>query len=54
MAEAYCNKGVDLYELGQFQEAIESCNLAIKYDPNDVEAYKLINILKQEIAGIKK
>ncbi|KJV52309.1 tetratricopeptide repeat family protein [Orientia tsutsugamushi str. Gilliam] len=54
MAKAYFNKGVCLCELRQFQEAIESCNLAIKYDPNNVEACQLINILKRKIAGIKK
>ncbi|WP_371220333.1 hypothetical protein ACA348_02075 [Orientia tsutsugamushi] len=43
-----------MYRLGQHQEAIVNFDLAIKYDPNNGTLYKLINILKQEIAGIKK
>ncbi|SPR15244.1 TPR repeat-containing protein 03 [Orientia tsutsugamushi] len=53
LAVSYVYKGVCLHDLGQFQEAIESCNLAIKYDTNNVKAYQLINIFKQN-AGIKK
>ncbi|CAM80259.1 tetratricopeptide repeat protein [Orientia tsutsugamushi] len=53
-ANAYCNKGVCLYKLGQHQEVIVNFDLAIKYDPNNGTLYKLINILRQEIAGIKK
>nr|WP_252831248.1 tetratricopeptide repeat protein [Orientia tsutsugamushi] len=37
-AYAYYNKGVCLDKLGQYQEAIESYNLAIKYNPNLAEA----------------
>ncbi|WP_371223714.1 hypothetical protein ACA351_10440 [Orientia tsutsugamushi] len=53
-AKAYYNKRLCLYKLGQHQEAIENFDLAIKYKPNNGTLYKLINILKQEIAGIKK
>ncbi|KJV72378.1 TPR repeat family protein [Orientia tsutsugamushi str. UT76] len=41
--EAYINKGITLNELGRHQEAMESYNLAIKYDPDNVYAYQLAN-----------
>ncbi len=53
-AKAYYIKGACLNELGQHQEALENFDLAIKYDPNNGTLYQLINILRQEIAGIKK
>ncbi|KJV50548.1 mobA/MobL family protein [Orientia tsutsugamushi str. Karp] len=43
------NKGIALNELGRHQEAIESCNLAIKYDSDNVYAYQLANELAQKI-----
>ncbi|SPR10121.1 conjugal transfer protein TraG N-terminal domain-containing protein [Orientia tsutsugamushi] len=36
---AYHNKGYVLSMLKRYSEAIESCNLAIKYNPNCAEAY---------------
>ncbi|KJW01684.1 tetratricopeptide repeat family protein [Orientia tsutsugamushi str. Sido] len=48
-SEAYYNKGIALNELGRHQEAIESCNLAIKYDSDNVYAYQLANELAQKI-----
>ncbi|KJV72585.1 tetratricopeptide repeat family protein [Orientia tsutsugamushi str. UT76] len=38
-ATAYHNKGYVLTMLKRYSEAIESCNLAIKYNPNCAEAY---------------
>ncbi|KJW07104.1 tetratricopeptide repeat family protein [Orientia tsutsugamushi str. UT144] len=38
-ATAYHNKGYMLSMLKRYSEAIESCNLAIKYNPNCAEAY---------------
>ncbi|KJV72425.1 tetratricopeptide repeat protein [Orientia tsutsugamushi] len=46
-SEAYYNKGIALNELGRHQEAIESCNLAIKYDSDNVYAYQLANELQK-------
>ncbi|KJV70504.1 tetratricopeptide repeat family protein [Orientia tsutsugamushi str. TA716] len=48
-SEAYYNKGIALNELGRHQEAIESCNLAIKYDSDNVYAYQLANEFTKKI-----
>ena len=42
--EAIKNKGNALYELGQYDEAIELYDRAISIDPNDIDA-KIINEL---------
>ncbi|KJV73094.1 tetratricopeptide repeat protein [Orientia tsutsugamushi] len=42
-------KGIALNELGRHQEAIESCNLAIKYDSDNVYAYQLANEFTKKI-----
>ncbi|KJV51813.1 TPR repeat family protein [Orientia tsutsugamushi str. Gilliam] len=39
MAKAYYAKGLSLYELGQYQEAIKNFDIAIKYKPDFAEAY---------------
>ncbi|WP_231965930.1 hypothetical protein [Orientia tsutsugamushi] len=36
-------------KLRQHQEAVESCNLAIKYDSDNVYAYQLANELAKKI-----
>ncbi|KJW07802.1 tetratricopeptide repeat family protein [Orientia tsutsugamushi str. UT144] len=46
---AYNNKGIALNKLRQHQEAVESCNLAIKYDSDNVYAYQLANELAKKI-----
>ncbi|WP_410522369.1 tetratricopeptide repeat protein [Orientia tsutsugamushi] len=33
------NKGIALRELGQYQKAIENYDTAIRYRPDDAEAY---------------
>ncbi|SPR13444.1 tetratricopeptide repeat protein [Orientia tsutsugamushi] len=48
-AVAYHAKGIALNELGRHQEAMESYNLAIKYDSDNVYAYQLANELTKKI-----
>ncbi|WP_342638933.1 hypothetical protein QU600_001630 [Orientia tsutsugamushi] len=43
------NKGIALNKLRRHQEAVESCNLAIKYDSDNVYAYQLANELAKKI-----
>ncbi|SPM45987.1 TPR repeat-containing protein 08 [Orientia tsutsugamushi] len=48
-ALAYVNKGAALKELGRHQEAMESCELAVKYDYDDEYAYQLANELAKKL-----
>lgn len=36
---AYIGKGYELYDLGRYNEAIESFDMAIKLDPENLNAY---------------
>ncbi len=38
-AEAYCHRGMALFQLGKYDEALTDLNSAIKYDPNLFLAY---------------
>ncbi|WP_232296936.1 tetratricopeptide repeat protein [Candidatus Orientia mediorientalis] len=37
-ASAYKNKGIALYEIGQYHETIKNYDTAIKYKPNNASA----------------
>ena len=39
IADAYCNKGVALKNLNQYQQAIDAYDNAIRINPNDADAY---------------
>ncbi|WP_371219448.1 tetratricopeptide repeat protein [Orientia tsutsugamushi] len=56
--KAYYNKGISLYQLGQYQEVIENCDIAIKHKPDLAEAYMnkgvALSKLGQHQEAIKK
>lgn len=46
--EAHYNKGLSLFYLDRYDEALESCNKALKIDSKNPEALEAINLVLGE------
>ena len=49
MAEAYCNRGNVLREVGRLEEAAEACLAAIKVNPKVAEFHNSLGVVRREV-----
>ena len=52
-AEAYVNRGNELYNQGDYQAAISDYDEAIRLDPNDAIAYYNRGLAKSELGDLE-